>query len=111
MNLLKITEKQSMFGKSYSSIYATDRQFFKIHVGVNVGEIEIGNIDEDSLELFSMYINGDERGKGYGKEAFLKMLDYFKKDVILMADKDSLKFWKKMGFKKYEGSYLIYKRK
>lgn len=114
--LVDVPLEHSEYGTSYTSPFLPEgkysRKFYGIIAdGEKVGEVEYGNVLPEiceelgmpnAVEIISMVIEGTYKGKGFGKMAF----DQFRKlhpRIILMATKQSKKFWMKMGFAPMKG--------
>lgn len=103
IKLKPIPEGESMFKSSYNSPYVKGpTKFFEIIIDpMNnvVGEIEYGDVDENTFELLSIHLVKEHRGKGFGAQAVNKLVQTLnKKGVILISSPSSKKFWKKLGF-------------
>jgi ribosomal protein S18 acetylase RimI-like enzyme len=101
--LKPIQEYESDFGTSYKSQFVnTPHKFLEISIPVNTkaGEIEYGLVDDNTIEIISIHINKDHRGKGYGEQAIAEMFRRLKPaKIILKAAPSSRKFWRKLNFK------------
>lgn len=110
---LQSTDK-SEFGISYNSKFIiSDHKFFDIinEDGYKVGEIEWGQVDNETIEIVSIHIDKKFRGKNYGVDAFeslVKTLDV--NNVILKAATSSKPFWRKLGFLPISGVRDYYKK-
>ena len=95
------------FGESYYSKFINgERKFFNIQDedGHKVGEIEYGNVDNDTIEIVSIYVDPRERGKNYGYDAFKEIVRKLENpNVILKAAPSSRGFWRKLGFEPMAG--------
>lgn len=104
ITLKPIQAAESDFGESYRSPFVKGpHKFYSIHVftgATKVGEIEYGDVDENTIEIISIHVNKVHRGKGFAQSAIDQLLDIVKKNnVILKAAPTSKKFWTKFGFK------------
>ena len=102
IGLKSVEEYQSDFGTSYLSKYVKGpHKFFNIVAPVNhkVGEIECGDVDNNTVEIISIHIDKLHRGKNFGPQAVNELIKLTrKKIVILRAAPSSRKFWQRMGF-------------
>lgn len=102
INLKPIEEYESDFGKSYNTPFIKGpHKFFEMLAQYNtkVGEIEYGDVDNDTIEIVSIHIDKMHRGKGFGRLALQQLMRATnKKTAILKAASSSKRFWKKMGF-------------
>jgi hypothetical protein len=104
----------SEFGVSYSSKFIiSEHKFFDIinEDGRKVGEIEWGQVDNETIEIVSIHIDKKFRGKNYGVDAFeslVKTLDV--NNVILKSATSSKPFWRKLGFLPMIGTRDYYKK-
>lgn len=104
ISLRPIEEFESDFGKSYTSpLIKGGNKFFEIVIYLfktKVGEIEYGQVDPETIEVISIHIDKNQRGKRYGEEAIAALvLETKAKRVILKAAPSSKVFWKKLGYK------------
>ena len=102
IGLKSIEEYQSDFGTSYLRKYIKGpHKFFNIVAPVNhkVGEMEYGDVDNNTVEIISIHIDKLHRGKNFGPQAVNELVKLTrKKIVILRAAPSSRKFWQRMGF-------------
>lgn len=102
IGLKSVEEYQSDFGTSYLSKYVKGpHKFFNIVAPVNhkVGEMEYGDVDNNTVEIISIHIDKLHRGKNFGPQAVNELVKLTrKKIVILRAAPSSRKFWQRMGF-------------
>jgi ribosomal protein S18 acetylase RimI-like enzyme len=104
----------SEFGVSYSSKFIiSEHKFFDIinEDGYKVGEIEWGQVDNETIEIVSIHIDKNFRGRNYGVGAFeslVRTLDV--NNVILKAATSSKPFWRKLGFLPISGVRDYYKK-
>jgi hypothetical protein len=112
VRLKPIQEYESDFGESYPSPYVKGpHKFYEMIVAITTkaGEVEYGDVDEDTLEIISIHIDKMHRGKGYGRLAFTELMKATgKKRAILKAAASSRKFWKSLGFQPLKGSSDYY---
>ena len=104
--LKPINANDSDFGESYYSKFVKgSHKFFSIMAGADkVGEVEYGDVDDNTFEIISIHLDKQFRGKGYGQMAFAELGKVLKKNtVILKAAPSSRKFWKKLGFEPMAG--------
>jgi len=109
---LKPTDnKKEKIGKGYNSKYTNSpHKFILIYNKQNerVGEIDYQQIDKDTIDLISIYM--DVKNKGYGEDAvkdLYKLLNI--KTIVLMSAPKSKRFWtKKLGFKPIPGTVDYY---
>ena len=103
IQLKPVEAHQTKFGKAYNSpLINGPHKYYLITVtnrhGV-VGEIEYGDVDDNTLEVVSIHLDRLQRGKNYGAEAFsLLMETEHKSKAVLMVTPTSKKFWMKLGF-------------
>jgi len=103
IKLKPISQGESMFKSSYNSPHVKGpTKFFEIIIDpMNnvVGEIEYGDVDDNTFELLSIHLEKEHRGKGFGAQAVNKLVQTLnKKRVILTSSPSSKKFWKRLGF-------------
>lgn len=105
--LKPIQPEESDFGPGYGSSYVKgEEKYMEILVPVNtkVGEIQYGETDPESIEIISIYLDKDHRGKGYGPQAInalVKMLNL--KQIIALPSASSKPFWRRIGFGPMQG--------
>ena len=108
VRLKPIEEYESDFGKSYASPYVKGpHKFYEMIVDITTkaGEIEYGDVDDNTLEIISIHIDKMHRGKSYGRYAFTELMKATgKKKAILKAAPSSRKFWKNLGFQPMQGT-------
>jgi len=96
------------FKRGYGSSYIKGpHKYYSIHTfidAVKVGEIEYGVVDNDTIEIISVFIKPMFRKRGYAQQAINQLVDITKKKtVILMPSSSSKVFWKKFGFTPLQG--------
>ena len=95
-------EYQTEFGKSYGSKFVKgDHKFFTIIGMLNTpaGEIEYGEVDDDTVEIISIHVKKAFRGEGVAPQAInMFMQAVAKKTLIVHYTSTSKKFWLKNGF-------------
>lgn len=69
-----------------------------------IGVLYLKSHDEDSAEIFKLYIFHKYRGRNYGRETVLSVIDLLKKHgyselSIEVLTLSVVPFWKKLGFK------------
>lgn len=105
--LKPIQPAESDFGPGYGSSYVSgEEKYMDILVPVNtkVGEIQYGETGPESIEIISIYLNKEHRGKGYGAQAInalVKMLNL--KQIMTLPSASSKSFWRKIGFGPMQG--------
>lgn len=109
ITLKPIEPYASDFGPSYKSPYVKgSNKFYEMIVPImstKVGEIEYGDVDNNTIEIISIHINSKHRGKGLGQQAITQLVRLTnKKTVIAMAAPSSKMFWKKFGFAPMPGA-------
>lgn len=97
------------FEEGYNSPYVKGpHKYYGIHSfidAVKVGEIEYGDVDENTIEIISIFVLPMFRGRGYAQQAINQLVDIAKKKtVILMYSPSSKKFWNKFGFTPLQGA-------
>ena len=104
----------SEFGVSYSSKFIiSEHKFFDIinEDGYKVGEIEWGQVDNETIEIVSIHIDKKFRGRNYGVDAFESLIKTLEvNNVILKAATSSKPFWRKLGFLPISGVRDYYKK-
>jgi RimJ/RimL family protein N-acetyltransferase len=103
IKLKPIQSGESMYGNAYTSKFVkSPTKFFEILVDpLNnvIGEVEYGDVDDNTFEILSIHINKEHRGKNFGAQTANALVNTLhKKRVILMASPTSRKFWKRLGF-------------
>ncbi len=103
IKLKPLQSGESLYGKAYDSKFVKGpTKYFEILVDpLNnvIGEVEYGDIDEDTFEILSIHINKEHRGKNFGAQTVNALVNLLnKRKVILMASPTSRKFWKRLGF-------------
>lgn len=92
---------------SYSSPFIKGEHFNYniIDNGLIVGNIEWGRVDDMTIEIISIYIKKDMRGKNYGLDAMnLLIKQTGSQRVILKSAPSSKKYWKHLGYEKIKGT-------
>jgi RimJ/RimL family protein N-acetyltransferase len=103
---LEIVNKHSS-DKSYSSPFITGEHFTYdiIDNDTRVGDIEWGEVDGETIEIISIHIEKEYRGKNYGLEATnLLIKETGSKRVILKSAPSSKKYWRHLGYEKIKGT-------
>ena len=112
ITLKPIEEFQSEFGSSYKSKFVEGPHlFFELVVAVNevVGEIEYGLVDENTIEVISIHVHKEHRGKYYAGDAINALAHVLhQKTIIVMVTPSSKKFWTKLGFTPLKGENKYY---
>ena len=103
IKLRQIPEYETDFGKGYdSSLVNGNALFYEILVDPlnnKVGELEYGIVDDKSIEIISIHVNKEHRGKGIAQKAIGELVRATgKKNIIVLVAPSSIKFWKKFGF-------------
>jgi RimJ/RimL family protein N-acetyltransferase len=102
IGLKSVEEYETDFGTSYSSKYVKGpHRFFNIVAPVNhkVGEMEYGDVDDNTVEIISIHIDKIHRGKNFGPQAINELVKLTRKKIVIVrAAPSSRKFWQKMGF-------------
>ena len=112
LTLISIKEDGSLFGTSYYSKYVRgDHKFLTIQSSINgsVGEIEYGIVDNDTVEIVSVFIRKEFRGGKYGKSTLNEFKRILKNPkIILKVTPQSKSFWTHMGFRPMSGTKDYY---
>ena len=103
IELKPLQSGRSLYGKAYTSKFVKGpTKFFEIVIDpLNnvIGEVEYGDVDDETFEILSIIINKEHRDKNFGAQTVNALVNLLnKRKVILMASPSSRKFWKKMGF-------------
>jgi len=105
--LKPIQPEESDFGPGYDSSYVKgEEKYMEILVPVNtkVGEIQYGETGPESVEIISIYLNKDHRGKGYGPQAINALVEMLNlKQIIALPSASSKPFWRRIGFGPMQG--------
>ena len=104
----------SEFGKSYNSLNKeASHKYFAIKASTGkCGEIDYTYIDERTIEIISIYIEGEQRERGMGRKAVYILFETLNIDKILFfVTTESLKFWLRIGAIKAETRDLYYLNK
>ena len=98
--------------KSYTSKFITEHKHLDIiSDGVKVGDIEWGQVDDQTIELISIHIDNKYRGKNDATKSLELLIDKTNaKIVILKSAPSSRRFWRKMGFEPIKGERDYYKK-
>lgn len=110
--LKNIPVSKSMFGRGYSSPYLENKsKFLQIVSSVDglIGEFEWGVVDNNTVEIISMFIEKKFRGNKRGRKSFEQFVSDINKSVILKVTKQSKGYWTHMGFKLIDGTKDYYK--
>lgn len=112
LTLVSIKEDGSLFGTSYYSKYVRgDHKFLTIQSSINgnVGELEYGMVDNNTVEIISVFIRKEFRGERYGKSSINEFIRILKNPkIILKVTPQSKSFWVRMGFKPMSGTKDYY---
>ncbi len=98
--------KTDLDEKSYASDFIKgEHQYYLIEVdGSEVGSIEYGEVDKETIEIISIHIEKQYRSNNYGLEALNLLLKKTNsKRVILKSAPSSRRYWKKLGYEKVKG--------
>jgi predicted GNAT family acetyltransferase len=106
---LKLMAGPDWFKQAYNSPYVKGPpKFYGIHSfidAVKVGEIEYGDVDDNTIEIVSIFVLPMFRGRGYAQQAVNQLINITKKKtVMLMPSSSSKVFWKKFGFTPLQGA-------
>lgn len=75
---------------------------------IKIGEIEYGQIDSNTYEIVSIYVDKQYRRKGIGATTYQEFKKHLNNPkIILKAAPSSVPFWKSVGFKKLKDDYYI----
>lgn len=65
----------------------------------------MGKVDDETIEIISIYIDKDKRGNNFGLDAMdLLIKQTGSKRVILKSAPSSRKYWKHLGYEKIKGT-------
>lgn len=106
-----LTLKSKKGRNSYKSKFSENiHYFYDIIVGGKVvGDLEYSNVDENTFEIISIFIDNNYRGKNYAYLSIIELSKEIEKyNVILWSAESSRKYWIKQGFKSFKNEEDYY---